>query len=113
MDLLENYIKRNNLPSSNFPGEIMGELGSKIKKYRINSNMKQIDLANAIGISRSKLSLIENGKTNYSVINLLKIINYFNLTYNFFELFKVYPSLKQLEKQNKLRSKFNSRKRVR
>ena len=48
-------------------------IGLNIKKYRKQRGLSQIDLAVEVGIDRSYLSEIENGRTNPS-INVLYAI---------------------------------------
>ncbi|ULL19902.1 XRE family transcriptional regulator [Paenibacillus sp. H1-7] len=49
------------------------DLGSKIKKLRIEQNRSLLDIANACGFSKSLLSKIENGKTIPPISTLVKI----------------------------------------
>lgn len=49
------------------------ELGKRIKELRIEKSMRQIDLADKIGIEDSALRRIESGRVN-STINMLRKI---------------------------------------
>lgn len=60
-------------------------LGDKIKKLRNDKGMSQAEFAKAIGISRSYLSEIENGKKNPATATLNKIIKAFKLRKDYFE----------------------------
>ncbi len=48
-------------------------IGLNIRKYRKQKKLKQIELAIEVGIDRSYLSEIENGRTNPSVSVLYAI----------------------------------------
>ncbi|MBQ9271607.1 MAG: helix-turn-helix transcriptional regulator [Alphaproteobacteria bacterium] len=48
-------------------------MGLNIRKYRKQKKLKQIELAIEVGIDRSYLSEIENGRTNPSVSVLYAI----------------------------------------
>ncbi|MCC7332251.1 MAG: helix-turn-helix transcriptional regulator [Flavobacteriales bacterium] len=49
------------------------KLGKRIKELRIEKSMRQIDLADKIGIEDSALRRIESGRVN-STINMLRKI---------------------------------------
>lgn len=51
----------------------MMDLGSKIKKLRIEQNRSLLDISNTCGFSKSLLSKIENGKTIPPISTLMKI----------------------------------------
>lgn len=56
------------------------EVGFKIKKLREEKNLSQLELANILNISQSKLSKIENGrveKIEHSLI--IKFCNFFEI----------------------------------
>lgn len=48
-------------------------VGEKIRKERINKNIKQVELAKEVGISNTFLSDIETGRGNPSIETLKKI----------------------------------------
>lgn len=53
------------------------KLGNNLKKIRIQKNIKQIKIAEALGVDRSFISNIENGKTNptlSTIANIAKVL---------------------------------------
>jgi transcriptional regulator with XRE-family HTH domain len=54
-------------------------VGAKIKDLRKERNISQLDLATYIGIKRTSLSNIENGKYLISVDYIKMICDYFNI----------------------------------
>lgn len=52
------------------------EISTRVKMLRMQRNIKQTELANALGISQTNLSNIERGRTGLSLANLLKIQQY-------------------------------------
>ncbi len=61
------------------------EIGKIIKSKRLQKNLRMDDIAREVGITRATLCSIENGKGNYSIDVLLKILNYLNISINFEE----------------------------
>ena len=59
------------------------EIGKIIKNKRLQLNLRMDDVAREIGTTRATLCSIENGKGNYSIDVLLKILNYLNISINF------------------------------
>ncbi len=53
--------------------EYIGELGKKIKTYRIMKDMSQQDLADKTGVSKRSISRLEQGES-VQVDNLFKIL---------------------------------------
>lgn len=49
------------------------KLGQRIKKLRLEKSMRQIDLADKIGIEDSALRRIESGRVNSSIQMLRKV----------------------------------------
>jgi transcriptional regulator with XRE-family HTH domain len=58
---------------------INNKIGKIIKKYRVNSNLSQLDLAVMIEVEQSNICLWENGKTMPTIQNLIKIADVFGL----------------------------------
>ena len=54
-------------------------IGNNIRKWRALKGIKQTDFANQIGISKSTLSKIENGRQNISLIRMLLIAEILNI----------------------------------
>ncbi len=52
---------------------LLKRIGHNISRLRKQSNLSQIDLAVAVGITRSYLSEIENGKRNPTIMLLQNI----------------------------------------
>jgi transcriptional regulator with XRE-family HTH domain len=46
-------------------------IGENMKRYRLQANITQKELANKIGVTNFWLSRLENGKQNNTTINLL------------------------------------------
>lgn len=61
-------------------------LKTNIKEYREKTNMKQIDLAEKIGVRRETIVHLENGRYNPSLKMAMDIAKVFNATVE--ELFK-------------------------
>lgn len=65
---------------------ILAILKTNIKEYREKTNMKQIDLAEKIGVRRETIVHLENGRYNPSLKMAMDIAKIFNATIE--ELFK-------------------------
>ncbi len=61
--------------------ENMVSIGKTIKEKRLSQNMRMCDLAKEVGITRSTLSSIENGKGNYSINVLLKLFDALGISF--------------------------------
>jgi transcriptional regulator with XRE-family HTH domain len=55
-------------------------VGRNIRKYRMFNEIKQEDLAKAIGVSRITLSNYENGKTKISIAHITILSQTLNVT---------------------------------
>ncbi|KEI90951.1 helix-turn-helix transcriptional regulator [Clostridium botulinum] len=64
----------------------MAILKTNIKEYREKTNMKQIDLAEKIGVRRETIVHLESGRYNPSLKMAMDIAKVFNATVE--ELFK-------------------------
>ena len=60
------------------------ELGVKVKILRKNNGVKQESLAKVLGISKGQMCNLENGKRNFSLGQLQKICDYFNIDLSYF-----------------------------
>lgn len=60
----------------------MNIFGSNLKKFRLNRSMTQGDLAEALNISRSSVSMYENGEREPDFETLELIADYFNVDMN-------------------------------
>lgn len=62
------------------------ELGNKVKILRKNKGINQETLANVLGLSKGQMCNLENGKRNFSLGQLEKICEYFNIDLSYFFL---------------------------
>jgi transcriptional regulator with XRE-family HTH domain len=53
--------------------QLLNQLGSRIKKIRLEKGMAQNELANKCNFENASLSRIESGKTNLTLRSLYKI----------------------------------------
>ena len=53
---------------------------NKIEAIRTQKNIRQEDLAKALGVSRQTISSLENGRYNPSILLAFRIAKYFGLT---------------------------------
>ena len=58
-------------------------LGDKIKKLRKERHITQSELANAIGLSRSSIGMIESNKQGTGNDSLIKIADFFDVTVDY------------------------------
>jgi len=56
-------------------------IGYKLKSLRNNNQLTQAELAEKLGIKQSPISQIESGKIQPSLDLIIKIINYFNISF--------------------------------
>ena len=72
--------------------EILTEIGSKLKKIRVQHNLTQKELSKEVGLSVSTISLIEKGKST-SVESLIRILIRLNRIKDFESVFRVGENL--------------------
>lgn len=60
--------------------EKLNEIGTFIKQVRLNKNLTMEHVAKETGMSRATLFAIEKGDKNYSVGNLISLINYLGIS---------------------------------
>jgi putative transcriptional regulator len=58
---------------------MMNELDNNIAKYRARLGLSQLELAEAIGVSRKTISTVETGRFTPSVVIALKIAQHFDV----------------------------------
>ena len=58
-------------------------MNNRIKDLREDRDMRQIDLAQAVGIDQRTISNYETGKTNPDSEALIKLANFFNVTIDY------------------------------
>lgn len=56
---------------------------NRIKNLRIDHDLKQIELANYLGVSQNTYSDYELGKINVPIDILIKIANYYNVSLDY------------------------------
>lgn len=66
-------------------GEIMVEVGEKLRQLRINKKLTQQELAQVVGVNRRLIGEIEAGKGT-SLLVFIKILKTFNKTDKLLEL---------------------------
>ncbi len=66
-------------------GEILIEVGEKLRQLRLNKNYTQQELADIVGVNRRLIGEIEAGKGT-SLLVFVKILKAFNKTDNFLEI---------------------------
>lgn len=54
-------------------GYFLKQLGASIVRHRKNAGISQADLAAKVGMEKSNLSVIENGRSNPQVLTLVRI----------------------------------------
>ncbi len=54
--------------------------GERVKEYRIEKGVSQMDLASSIGVSKGIISLWENGLREPTLSNLIALADYFDLS---------------------------------
>jgi len=74
---------------------LMETIGNFIQHHRLNQNRSQNDIAEAAGISRSTLSLLERGK-KVSLNSLIQVLRILDLLY-IMDVFKVSREISPLE----------------
>ena len=50
------------------------EIGQRIQEMRLDKNMKSIELATELGITRNQMSRIENGRANCAISQLFILL---------------------------------------
>ncbi len=61
--------------------KILQRLGNNLKKYRLNANLTQEQLAEIVGIHATYVGKLESGKNNPSVKMLYKITRALKITF--------------------------------
>ncbi len=56
------------------------EFGKRFKKYRLENNMTQVEVANLIGIDQTNISNWENDKTRPEYENLIKLSQIYDVS---------------------------------
>lgn len=58
------------------------KLGENLKKFRIQKNITQTEIAKTLGVDRSFVSNIENGKTNPTLSTIASLAKSLDITIN-------------------------------
>lgn len=58
--------------------DVLQQLGIKVRKLREAMGLSQEDFANRCGFDRTYISMIERGKRNISLLNLIRVANGLN-----------------------------------
>lgn len=77
-------------------------LGEKVKLLRKRRNLKQEDLANLLNLSRAQISNLEKEKRNFSLNQLEKICEFFNVEMSYFIMAETTDSCMDLIEKAKL-----------
>ncbi len=56
------------------------EFGKRFKKYRLENNLTQVEVAKMIGIDQTNISSWENDKTRPEYENLIKLSKIYDVT---------------------------------
>lgn len=67
--------------------------GQTVKLYRNNTGLSQEKFALKIGIDRTYLASVENGKRNISINNIYRIIKYLDVSFS--EFFQTMEKIKE------------------
>ncbi len=84
--------------------EILGEIGKRLKKIRLQHNLTQKQMGEEVGLSVSTISLIEQGKST-TTESLLRILSRLNRIKDLESVFRVGENLELKLKFEKARLK--------
>ena len=57
--------------------------GAKIRELRIAKNANQTELANLLGVTKTQISDLENGKTSTTIEKLVQLADYFDVSLDY------------------------------
>ena len=60
--------------------KLIMEFGKRFKKYRLENNLTQVEVAKMIGIDQTNISSWENDKTRPEYENLIKLSKIYDVT---------------------------------
>ncbi len=80
---------------------------NRIKDLREDANMRQADLAEAVGIDQRTISNYETGKTNPDSFALIKLADYFHVTIDYLVGRTDYNSFEDKEKEESARQLYD------
>ena len=61
----------------------MDRFADRLKELRVEKQVGQVELANAINVSKGTISLWENGLRDPKLSNLIALAKFFNVTIDF------------------------------
>lgn len=61
----------------------MDKFADRLKELRVEKQVGQVELANAINVSKGTISLWENGLREPKLSNLIALATFFNVTIDF------------------------------
>ena len=61
--------------------KLMGDIGERIKKLRLEKEKGIVEMANEIGISRNEYSHMEQGRIYFKFSTLLRILDYHKISF--------------------------------
>ena len=61
----------------------MDKFADRLKELRVEKQIGQVELANAINVSKGTISLWENGLREPKLSNLIALATFFNVTIDF------------------------------
>lgn len=73
--------------------------GQRVKELREKNRIKQIELAEHLGITSASMSAIENGKTNPAYETLIRISEYFGVSTDYLIMGKEKETLSEREQE--------------
>lgn len=85
---------------------------NRIKDLREDADMRQIDLANAVGIDQRTISNYETGKTSPDSFALIKLADYFNVSIDYLVGRTDYNAFSKQEKDEYLKEIYNELERL-
>lgn len=86
---------------------------NRIKDLREDANLRQIDLAEAVGIDQRTISNYETGKTNPDSFALIKLADYFNVSIDYLVGRTAYNSFEEKDRQELARQIYDEVNRLR
>lgn len=77
------------------------EIGQRIQEMRLDKNMKSIELATELGITRNQMSRIENGRANCTISQLFILLQILGCSADYILFGKKYEHEIKITKEQK------------
>lgn len=77
------------------------EIGQRIQEMRLDKNMKSIELATELGITRNQMSRIENGRANCTISQLFILLQILGGSADYILFWKKYEREIKITKEQK------------